>query len=427
MAIDLSVVTFLIALMQGVFCKTWDVMLPQSIVGITESCVTVPCRFEVPNNEEANILLCSDGGIWKKGSLRGPVVFTAQSPYVNVMQGKIVGDLTKKNCTTIFNSLPKNYSDVYFFRLECLKLKYSFSNGVIINSRPELPPSLLTSVGQVSEGAQVRLQCSVPVPCSLLPPSITWLPQDISRQEQTQMQSVEDGRINMISTLTFIASADHHNRSISCSVSYPLTTGGSSRSSATTQRLNVLYAPRVTVATLSTSVPVPEGRVVTFTCWSDANPPVSHYTWYRTDSGKLTKMGEGELLILQVDQTDNETYLCEAQSQRGSQRSRPVSLEVNSTRGRCNSIAQASPYIICGVLLVLYILTVVVVVCKYQSISRRLKRIEVKEEHTNANLRTTSFASDYDQLQYPLSNTTPSPDVLIYENSVACKPPSEIF
>lgn len=38
----------------------------------------------------------------------------------------------------------------------------------------EASPPKLTPVTQVSEGAQVRLQCSVPVPCSSLPPSITW-------------------------------------------------------------------------------------------------------------------------------------------------------------------------------------------------------------------------------------------------------------
>lgn len=39
----------------------------------------------------------------------------------------------------------------------------------------EAPRPKLTPVTQVAEGAQVRLQCSVPVPCPSLPPSITWL------------------------------------------------------------------------------------------------------------------------------------------------------------------------------------------------------------------------------------------------------------
>nr|XP_033492055.1 sialic acid-binding Ig-like lectin 12 [Epinephelus lanceolatus] len=277
----------------------------------------------------------------------------------------------------------------------------------------ELPPPELTSVSQVSEGAQVRLQCSVPVPCSVLPPSITWLPRDNSRQEQTQMQQT-----TMTSTLTFIATADNHNQSISCSVTYPLTKGGSSPPSASSQRLNILYAPRDTVATLNTPVPVSEGRTVMFTCQSDANPPVSLYTWHRSDSGNLTKKAEEEILVLQVSQEDSGVYLCEAQSQRGSQRSRPVFLEVSANTGGSECVV-LFPYIMCGVLFALYIMTVVVDVFKYRSICRRLKQIELKGEHTYDDLRTCSVASDYDQLQSRQPKTMPSADVPNYENSIA--------
>ncbi|XP_031732321.1 myelin-associated glycoprotein [Anarrhichthys ocellatus] len=419
MGVDLAVVTLLIALMQGVFCKNWDVTLPQRIIGISESCVTVPCRFDVPKDAEANILNCSDGGIWRKGRLDGPFVFSARNPYTNTLHGQIVGDLTMKNCTTTFHSFPKNYSTMFFFRLDCLnRVKFTFQNGVMINIRAELPPPQLTSVSQVSEGEQVRLRCSVPVPCSILPPSITWLPRDNSRQEQTQMQQSLDGLMTMTSTLTFNASAAHHKQSVSCSVSYPLTKGGSSPPSASTQTLSVLYAPRVTVATLSTSLPVSEGRIVTFTCWSDANPPVTRYTWFRVDSGKLTKTDEGEQMVLQVSRTDSGVYLCEARTQKVSQRSRPVTLEVNVTAGS-STCAVALPYIVCGVLLVLYILTVVVDVYKYQSISKRLKQIELKAEHTYTDLRTCSITSDYDRLQPREPKAVPSDEAHNYENPIA--------
>ncbi|XP_038579904.1 sialoadhesin isoform X2 [Micropterus salmoides] len=399
MGVGLAVVSLLIALMQGVCCKTWNVILPPKIVGISGSCVTVPCRFEVPINEDENISTCTDGVVWIKGKLLGPFVFTARSPDTNIIKGQHVGDLMKKNCTTIFYSFPKNYSDIYFFRLNCPKVKYSYTDGVNIAVEPGLPPPLLTSVNQVSEGVQVALQCSVPVPCSILPPTLIWLPRDNSRQEQTLMQQNVDGQMIMTSTLTFTASANHHNQSIACSVSYPLTKGGSTQPSATTQRLDVLYAPRFTVATLSTSGPVSEGRTVVFTCSSDANPPVSLYTWYRADTGKFKKKGEGEILVLQVSQKDSGVYLCEAQSQRGSERSRPVSLEINTTAVSSESFAVV-PYSICGVVLVLYILTVAVNMYKFQSLSRRLKQIELKGEHIYTDLKACSVASDYDHLQF---------------------------
>ncbi|XP_059205320.1 myelin-associated glycoprotein isoform X2 [Centropristis striata] len=396
MGVGPAVVFSLIALMQGVSCQTWGVTMPPSITGISGSCLTIPCRFEIPKNEKPNLVNCSKGGMWKKGSVTGPNVFSALKPSSNIIQGELVGDITEKNCTTTLHSFPKNYSDVYFFRMECQELlKFTFDKPLNIILKPELPPPELTSVGQMSEGSTVSLQCSVPVPCSVLPPSITWLPRDSSRQEQTLMQQGKDGLTIMKSTLTFIASADHHNRSVACSVSYPLTRGGSSLPSATTHRLNVLYAPRVPVATLSTSVPVSEGRVVTFTCFSEANPPVSLYTWYRVHSGKLTKRGEGEMLVLQVSHNDSGAYVCEAQSQRGSRRSRYLSLEVIDPAGSHDGVVL---YIICGVLLVLLIITVVVDVYKYQNLSRRLK-LELKGDHTYSDLRSCSVTSDYDKLQ----------------------------
>ncbi|XP_026156842.1 myelin-associated glycoprotein-like isoform X2 [Mastacembelus armatus] len=363
MGVVLVTVTLLITVMQGVFCGTWDVTLPQSIMGISNSCVTVLCLFEIPAEHEANLLNCSKSGVWRKGNVFGDVVLNSHNPFTNIIHGKVVGDLTKKNCTTMFYSFPKDYNDMYFFRLDCPNsLKFSFTDGVRITVQSDPLPPLLNFVSQVAEGDQVRLQCSVPVPCSSLPPSLTWLPQDSSRQEETEMLQNMDRQVTMTSTLTFIATADHHNQTIACSVSYPLTKGGSTRSSAATQRVRVLYAPRFTVATVSTSRPVSEGRTVTFKCSSDANPPVSSYTWYRDDSGKLNKMGEGDMLTLQVNWSDSGVYLCEAQTPRGSQRSNPVSLEV-TTGSECLMVL---PYIICGVVLVLYIITVVVGVYKYQ-------------------------------------------------------------
>ncbi|XP_071356850.1 myelin-associated glycoprotein [Trachinotus anak] len=425
MGVGLTVAALLIALLQGVFSKTWDVTLPQSIVSVSNSCVTVPCRFEVPDNQEANLLNCSVSGMWRKETLSGPIILNSLNPSANIVQGQIVGDITKKNCTTVFYSFPKDYDDMYFFRLDCPNpIKYTFPDGVSITFQTVPTPPTLTFVSPVSEGTIVTLQCSVPVPCSILPPSLTWLPQDSSRKEETQMLQTADGQMMMMSTVTFIASANHHNQSIVCSVSYPRMKGGSTEPSAATRRLNILYAPRFTMATLSTSGPVSEGRTVMFTCSSDANPPVSRYTWYRDESGaareNLTVLGHGETLVLQVNQEDSGVYLCEAQSSRGSHRSRPVSLEVSTNEGS-SEILQVIPYIICGVVLVLYILTVVVDLYKYQSLSRRLKQIELKGEGTYTDLRTVSVTSDYDQLQFRQPRTKNPPEASDYENGIALR------
>lgn len=70
----------------GVFCKTWGVTVPRSILGIDGSCIIVPCHFEVPKQEEANIQNCSDGGIWKKGNLLAPPIFSTRNPGAKTLQ-----------------------------------------------------------------------------------------------------------------------------------------------------------------------------------------------------------------------------------------------------------------------------------------------------------------------------------------------------
>lgn len=63
-------------------------------------------------------------------------------------------------------------------------------NAVVCFFPTDMPPPLMNPVSQVVDGDQVRLWCSTPVPCPDLPPSITWLPPDNSRHEQTYFQQV---------------------------------------------------------------------------------------------------------------------------------------------------------------------------------------------------------------------------------------------
>lgn len=70
----------------GVFSQTFDVTLPRSIMGISGSCVTVPCRFKVPNNMEATLVNCSDSGVWRRGETFGPTVFTARKPDSSILK-----------------------------------------------------------------------------------------------------------------------------------------------------------------------------------------------------------------------------------------------------------------------------------------------------------------------------------------------------
>nr|XP_019961295.1 PREDICTED: myelin-associated glycoprotein-like isoform X1 [Paralichthys olivaceus] len=411
MGVGVADVALLLAMMQGVFSQTWNLKLPQRIVSITNSCVTVPCHFDIPNNQEANFANCSGRAVWRRGSILNP----------KTAQGKIIGDLTKKNCTTMMSSFPNIHNDVYSFRLNCPNLKFTFLNGVNISIQTEPPPPQLTFMSQMSEGGHAKLQCQTPVSCSVLPPSLTWSLRDASSQEESHMQQRPDGSMIMTSTLTFIASADHHNQTVRCSVSYPLLNGGSSSPAMTSQRLSILYAPRFTTATIIPSGPVFEGETVLLTCSSDANPPVSHYIWFRTEQGKLRAIAREQTLELQVNLSHSGPYLCEARSPRGSQTSRTVFLRVSATQVAADSSpVSMMPYIISGVLSVLYILMVFVNLYKCHSLSRRLKKIELKGDPIYTDLKTIHVNSDYDQLQL---KPKPPPEDPEYENSFSMQVP----
>ncbi|CAB1351184.1 unnamed protein product, partial [Coregonus sp. 'balchen'] len=113
---------------------------------------------------------------------------------------------------------------------------------------------------------------------------------------------------------------------------------------------------------------------------------------YTLQPGATTKTTQGNLTFNVLG-----LYLCEAHNQKGSQRSKVMPLEFET--GQCSMMA---PYIICGVIVLLYVLTVTVDVYKYKSLSRRLKQqlqLSEKGDNTYTNLTIASISADYDQLQ----------------------------
>uniref|UniRef100_A0A3B4BGP3 Ig-like domain-containing protein n=1 Tax=Periophthalmus magnuspinnatus TaxID=409849 RepID=A0A3B4BGP3_9GOBI len=295
--------------------EAWNITLPLRIMGVEGSCMAVPCSVVVPPSYSAQLNNCSGGGVWRRNDAVSP----------NIKSVLVLGDLRKKNCTTVFRNFTKKQNNMYFFRIECPDLKYTFKQGVRITVTSGVAPPSLTSVSHVTEGGHVSLQCSAMAPCPFLPPSFIWAAPQSNRKEQTQNS---DGQMILKSTLTFTASAQHHNKTVTCSVSYPLSAGGSSEAFTTSHALNVLYGPMNTAADVSVPGPVPEGSVVVFTCSTDANPPVSSYTWFSNTNGTVgqscliyvTFLGGGvcHLLVstsasLECSQRENNIY-CDLQT-----------------------------------------------------------------------------------------------------------------
>jgi len=87
---------------------------------LSGSCFQIPCSFTTHDktfNSTGTIY-----GVWMKHNLsfhNDPnfVVFNS-SKSANIYQMKITGNMSQKNCTTLFSDLKTTHTDKYFFRIE---------------------------------------------------------------------------------------------------------------------------------------------------------------------------------------------------------------------------------------------------------------------------------------------------------------------
>ena len=52
--------------------------------------------------------------------------------FSKLSKGELIGDLTKKNCTTVMSNFSNIHNDSYFFRLDCPMVRFTFHNAVNI-------------------------------------------------------------------------------------------------------------------------------------------------------------------------------------------------------------------------------------------------------------------------------------------------------
>ncbi|KAK3517989.1 hypothetical protein QTP70_030328 [Hemibagrus guttatus] len=232
-------------------------------------------------------------GIWLKDGTDQNVnkVFNSKVPTENKIDGKIIGDLLMKNCTTIFYNIRQRDRGDYYFRIQTtgpLKYNYKPSVSLRVQDSPISPSITLYKEDQgevedqneVVEGTSVSLICSAPSPCLLKPPTFTWnfLPEE-RRQEQNHNTSFSSSQLN------FTATHLHHGLTFTCTTTYQLQNQNKSAQSSRT--LHVLYGPRNTSVSASPSASVLLGSSVSLSCSSDANPAVLNYTWYRENGEQI--------------------------------------------------------------------------------------------------------------------------------------------
>ncbi|XP_038840567.1 myelin-associated glycoprotein-like [Salvelinus namaycush] len=294
--------------------------MPDRLDGLTGSCVQIPCSFDIPgqNKYTFNSTILTSG-MWIKESpyfgVRPDSVIFNSSKMVNRYQGKITGNMSQKNCTTVLFNVTTSYTNKYFFRIESQPFRATDTGksvDIVVRDLPSSP--IITVSGEVKEGTPVSLNCSAVVPCPEHPPELTWtLPTQFT--PKNQLQENPDQTKSVFSTVTFTPLYLHHEKNITCTAVYPV--GASNKTAEHNMMLNVSFSPKDTSASISPADSVLVGSCVNLSCSSTANPPVTTFTWFKISGGNLTQVASGLSYSLNVTVVDGGLYFCEARNSHG--------------------------------------------------------------------------------------------------------------
>ncbi|KAK9953460.1 hypothetical protein ABG768_017449 [Culter alburnus] len=326
-------VTYELVLVSSV--SKYNAELPSRITALSGSCVQIPCRFNVSENSLTNTE--NIFGFWMKKNQsflsRESIVFNGST---NIIKGfsriEILGNLSQRECTTVFYDVMNNHSDNYYFRVETKPSvwKYTYTENPInisVSDSPQPPTLKPTDRKEVMEKITVNLSCSAEAPCPKQPPTISWSNIPQSANITTQLQEKPDKTQSVFSHMTFKASYMDHRRNISCTATYPRNTSNDS-TVETTVMLRVLFPPKETHITIDPSASVSVGTNVTLTCKSKANPSNDMVFFWHKCGNVENQLDFGEQLTFTVNRMSGGRYFCIAKNDHGIQMSEEIQLIV---------------------------------------------------------------------------------------------------
>ncbi|XP_040893381.1 sialoadhesin-like [Toxotes jaculatrix] len=306
---------------------------PQKMEALRGSCLQIPCTFSA-NPEKGFNSSRASSGVWIKNDYRfqlnpNNVIFNGTGS-VNKYAANITGNPSQKNCTTLFSSLTTADTDSYFFflifipdtnRIVCfLWCKMS----VCCFTTDSAPSPRIHISGDVKENESVGITCSAVSPCPQSPPTLTWA---VPHESQNKLEQNIDGTFTVKIQENITLSDKHDGRSISCSAKYPVNEGTAVSPAEDKVTLSVSYTPKDTSASISPPGGVSAGTQVNLTCSSRANPPISHFTWFKQITGGSINVSEGD--VYGFNATDEGVYFCMATNDLGDQTSPTIRLNLN--------------------------------------------------------------------------------------------------
>ncbi|XP_063656749.1 B-cell receptor CD22 isoform X3 [Pan troglodytes] len=301
----------------------WGAWMPSSISAFEGTCVSIPCRFDFPDELRPAVV----HGVWYFNSPYPknypPVVFKSRTQVVHEsFQGRsrLLGDLGLRNCTLLLSNVSPELGGKYYFRGDLGGYnQYTFSEHSVLDivNTPNIvvPP-------EVVAGTEVEVSCMVPDNCPELRPELSWLGHEGLGEPAVLGRLREDeGTWVQVSLLHFVPTREANGHRLGCQASFPNTTlqfeGYAS--------LDVKYPP--VIVEMNSSVEAIEGSHVSLLCGADSNPPPL-LTWMR--DGTVLREAVAESLLLELEEVtpaEDGVYACLAENAYG-QDNRTVGLSV---------------------------------------------------------------------------------------------------
>ncbi|XP_049913346.1 myeloid cell surface antigen CD33-like [Epinephelus moara] len=212
---------------------------PKNMEALIGSCLQIPCTFTPKPDKDFNSARAIFG-VWIKsdsdlGSYPNNVIFNS-SKTVTTYPMNITGNLSEKNCTTLFSSLITNYTDTYFFRIMNWPFRATAICDPLRITVKDSPPSPRIEIsGDLKEKESVTITCSASTPCPHSPPRLTW------NLQQDPHNTIEENTNQTFTTKiqeTITLSDKHDGVTITCSATYPVD-GGNHKTAEERKTLNV--------------------------------------------------------------------------------------------------------------------------------------------------------------------------------------------
>ncbi|XP_056329765.1 myelin-associated glycoprotein-like isoform X2 [Danio aesculapii] len=294
---------------------TWTANLPSSVVGLSGSCVVIPCTFNYP---AAGKTYTNFIGIWYKGYYESTVYNQDSSKISDEFRNRasLIGDLRQKNCSLKISSLRQTDNVELMFRIEIENLdKYTYDNKVSLQVKETAEQPSVSVEDELTSGEQVSATCAVSHSCPSDLPQVTWSHQG-SHSGPSQPQDHGQWKLTSYS-LTFTPSREDHNTRLNCTADFK------GKTVTGYKTLTVKYPPyNVKVVT---GPPVKENDSVTLTCSSDSNPTANSYEWFILNKSLVAKGSSYQLMKVS---RHTEAIFCTAINTEGRNSSKPHQINV---------------------------------------------------------------------------------------------------